>query len=367
MPQTMNARSLLIACVISFLANAHSSAAQAAELSLLAAMTQTVEQRGISEFLVVARESGWEPPAIRSAFWVSEMPKDKPEAIKIEEAKRAFGKAVSKKIDAVCMDVFTKGGAAERKHQADLLLSFAEWVKAPHSYGNLLLFTRAENLAATPVAYLVADVQVPLADIEPFFKRFTSAETHADIRGDVLNEEARRKLVPKLAGNAEQREDALAKVWSEGYRKARQWCEKRGIKGEIGASIRPEIDPELRVFCDDDGILGGIPRTTTARWDFKILNSVCVFGTGTNTLHQVQRFALFREKLGYFPDQVPSWWNERDKVFSRTAAAFEGPWQPFKKEFGNAYSSAASVMELLRANRLYDEETKLVLGNAYKD
>ena len=341
-------------------------AADSSELARLTDMTLIVEQRGVGDFLAIAKKFGWESPSIHTAFWVSELSKDNPEVIRIEESKRAFGKALSKGIDIFCMDVLTKVSVADRKRQVDVLLSLAEWVKVPHSYGNLLLFTRAENLAATPMGHLVADLNVPLVGLGPFFKRFTTDDIRVEIRRAVMNDEARRQIVGKLFGSVQKRTDALDLAWANGYRSARLWCERRGIKGmTVGEKLRPLIDPELRVFCDDEDNFGDARRTTSEHWDFKEVASTCVFGTQTTTLQLVQALALFREKIGYFPDKAPSWWKEGDRM-SHISAVFLEAWTPFRKQFGNIDGSAAEALEQIRANRLFDEETKLVLGDAYK-
>ena len=68
---------------------------------------------------------------------------------------------------------------------------------------------------------------------------------------------------------------------------------------------------------------------------------------------------MFRQKVGSFPTNPPSWWKPGDGVFpTPTSAAFDEAWAPFRSEYAGQDGPAARVHDAVRSNSFYDEDTR---------
>lgn len=75
-------------------------------------------------------------------------------------------------------------------------------------------------------------------------------------------------------------------------------------------------------------------------------------------VRNIDKFMLYREKVGSFPTQPPSWWKPTDKLYIATEAAFEHAWRPYEKQYGPIFDTAAMTLHAVNGGVFMDRETQ---------
>ncbi|MBM4155920.1 MAG: hypothetical protein FJ221_12975 [Lentisphaerae bacterium] len=336
-----------------------SDAGTKAELDSVEVMRTHLGQDGLWNFLDAARSEGWSVPWIHSDYWVGRLP-EKPEGrVSLERAKRAFGLALAKALDGEALTLMKPADSAARESQAKRLLDAADWIRTSRGYGNLLLVTRAENLAHIPIGHLVADLNHPTNAINALMKRVNTPDEGLGFRLAVLDEESPVPIYAVRRGTVSEVSDRLDLAWSRKVKTVAAWCKANGVRFSEAWKHRARMPPECAFFADDE--VSTPPYTTVNQWDEKQHKSYCVYGGVTGIRQRVEMLYRFRLHVRAFPTTPPPWFGPQEKIYTATEAAFDKAWEPFGRTYGPIWQSAARTYESIRSNRLMDWETAQIV------
>ena len=339
---------VLLAALGSVLCAADSGQIEA-ELKRIEILNRALDTGGLSELLATELPC----PLIHSQYFAEKIAAREPELRELEQAKRDFGLKLARALDEEATRLQKRADSGERAKQAVQLLNLAAWTKAAQGYGNYVLLSRCESLATVPLAYLTADLDVPLGSVAVLRKRITPSVEERAFRIAVLNSEAPVPFIGQLNGRDSEQDDQMQIAWNTKWQTMAEWFKAKGVT--ISHWRREALPDDLAFFLDDEH--APEPFTTVNLWSLKRHNTL-VFGHRDGQVGCVDRFMLFREKIGTFPTQPPRWWKPDDKIYTATGAAFENAWRPFEKEHGPIFQIAAQVYQQVTEGQFLDRETQ---------
>lgn len=308
---------------------------------------------GISGLLDMVTHESIAAPKINSNYYAEQIAKQEPALIQLEQAKRAFGFKVAQTLDGVAAESHRQTTSDQRAKQATRLLDLADWFKARKGYGNYILVTRCENLAAVPLGYLTADLTFPMEKITTLRKRITLRQEEREFRRTVLNSEAPKPFIAALTGTQSQQDDQMQMAWGNQWHAMADWFKARNVN--IDKWRRIDLPEELAFFLDESP---NGPKKTSGSWEFD-LHASLANGFRDKNIENVDAFAKYRELVGKFPTEPPKWWKADDKLYSKTKAAFENAWLPYEEANGPIFGVAVIVYEQVTTGALMDSESLL--------
>lgn len=336
----------------------------------------TVAQKGPAALLEYVRETGEIAPLIYSQWYVDRLAVKNPKKAKFEQARREFGRVVLQSLENMAPALRSPGDAQTRQEAAATLLDLADWFGEQPGYGNALLFSRLQDLATVPLAYLIADLSYPQTNLVAMSDRLVAFPDEVKRNSRVLNTESPEPIfdVPPTAKSsvgvwkvmerakiADSVVNPLERAWYKKVSDIRKWQKENDKQRGLpeGKRDRDAVPNALAFFVDDEyGAKAPKPFTTLNQWDKKYHRRLFL-GLGGHNIDNVRAFLLFRQKVGSFPTNPPSWWKPGDGVFpTPTSAAFDEAWNPFRHEYDVQYGPAADVYEAIQSNSFYDEDTR---------
>jgi hypothetical protein len=348
------------------------------ELEWIRVFTRTLETEGLGAVLTVARTNGWRSPLIHSKYWVDRFVKQNPNEIKLERAIRGFGRDLALALDAEAKRLQTPLSSTDRIQAARLLFDLSDWLKEARGYGNCFLVGRCQDLATVPLAHLIADLNQPLTELQSLAARFLPEDEYREIRVAVLNGEAPKKIIGTLRDGRLDKDSQLWAKWGRGYEAVENWYKEKRIQGRIDdPQVREQAPDELAIFLDDDDRT--VPATTSGLWDKKLHFALVMGGPRGGQIESIQKFLLFREKVGRFPTK-PVFTEEqiyfREKEIAEAAkrgfritrfeesyqslleAGFAQAWEPYRSQYGPLYGIAAMVYERVKSGKFLDQDSE---------
>lgn len=312
---------------------------------------------GLPSFVAEVKADKLTPPQIHSEWYVSEIPPSQTDRIALERQKRQFGARLLEVLDRTSEEILGLKDSPSRERIATTLLDLGDWIAERPGYGNAFIFDRCQDMATVPLAHLVADLSYPEARLDRMTARLRNWADMGRMLADALNSELPQPVFTAAQGKTvSEVQKPLGQAWAAGIRRAHEWLKASGSKRDIpvGEDVRATLPPDLRFFCDDMGIDG----TTSERWGYKG-HGVLALGLARMNVRHLESFALFRKKVGKFPTEPPSWWKPGDTFFDTPIkAAFDQAWEPYRKELGPVYGTAASVYITVNNNTFFDVDTQ---------
>lgn len=320
-----------------------------AEMKRVESLEKALEEGGAAGVLATTLPA----PLIRSPYYAERLAKLEPERLAVEQAKREFGFKLAVELDETAAFLQKRTDSTERAKQAGLLLDLAAWLRTARGYGNYVLFSRCESLATVPLAYLTADLDYPLEKVGELRRRILASSDERAFRVAVLNDEAPAPFIGALSGNESAQDDQIQIAWSIKWNEMRTWFKSNEIKGQ--AQTRERLPEHLALFFTNE--YKASPFTTVNNWNNNRHQGV-VFGMRDVQVKNVDMLMLYREKVGTFPTQPPSWWKPTDKLYTAREAAFEDAWRPHEKQYGPIFQGAAITLEAVVNGSVWDRDTQ---------
>jgi len=336
----------------------------------------TFAQKGPAALLEYIRETGESAPLIYSQWYVDRLAAKNPKKAQTEQARREFGRVVLQSLEDIAPTLRSPADAQTRQEAATMLLDLADWFGEQPGYGNALLFSRLQDLATVPLAYLIADLSYPETNLVAMTARLVEFPDEVKRNAQVLNIEAPEPIfdVPSTAKSsvgvwkvmerakiADSVVNPLERAWHRKVTDIRKWQKEHGKQSGLpeGKRQRDAVPEAWAFFVDDEyGAEAPKPFTTLNQWDGKYHRRLFL-GLGGHNISDVKAFLLFRQKVGRFPTDPPSWWKPGDGAFpTPTIAAFREAWTPFRSEYDVQYAPASRVYDAIQSNSFYDEDTR---------
>jgi hypothetical protein len=323
------------------------------EMGRIQRLDTSLTAGGIEALLNVASRESIAAPKINSKYYADRIAKQEPALAPLEQAKRAFGLKVAQALDGVAVESQRQAASDQRIKQATQLLDLADWFKAQKGYGNYLLVTRCENLAAVPLGYLTGDLTFPMEKITTQRKRISTNSDEREFRKAVLNSEAPKPFIGPLTGTQSQQDDQMQIAWGNQWHAMNDWFKARNIG--IDKWKRSDLPDELAFFLDESP---NGPKKTSGSWEMN-LHASLVNGFRDKNIENIDGFAKYRELVGKFPTEPPKWWKPDDKLHTAREAAFLDAWEPYRRDQGALYGVASIVYEQVTTGGLMDQESLL--------
>ncbi len=323
------------------------------EMERLRRVEASLSSGGISELLKTASGESIPAPRINSKYYAERIAKQEPLLASLEQAKRALGLKVAQSLDGLAVESQQQTIADQRLKQATRFLDLADWFKTQKGYGNYLLVTRCENLAAVPLGYLTGDLAIPMEKITIQRKRISNNDEERTFRKSVLNSEAPKPFIGELTGTQSQQDEQMQIAWSNQWHAIADWFKARNVS--ISKWKQTDLPDEFAFFFEEDEIK---PFTTTRNWEIN-RHSTLVNGFRDKNIENIDGFAKYRELVGKFPTEPPKWWKPDDRLYTKTKAAFEDAWRPYEEANGPIFGVAVIVYEQVTTGTLMDSDSLL--------
>ncbi len=161
----------------------------------------TVAQKGPAALLEYTRETGESAPLIYSQWHVDRLATKNPKKAETEQARREFGRVVLQSLENMAPALRSSADAQTRQEAVATLLDLADWFGEQPGYGNARLFSRLQDLATVPLAYLVADLSYPETNLVAMSARLVDFPEEVKRNARVLNTESPESIfdVPPAA------------------------------------------------------------------------------------------------------------------------------------------------------------------------
>lgn len=324
------------------------------------AMTEAAEQ-GTEVLHQYIRDGRVSAPTIYSQWYVDRLVEKRSRRAELEQARRDFGKAVLVALERTAVENLNKAESERRERAALMLLDLADWFGEAVGYGNAFVFKRCQDMATVPIAHLIGDLAFPEEKAAVLVSRLVPFPEDVKRNARVLNQEGPSGLFVPGRGTADHVLWPLERAWATKRAEIRKWQKEHGKRVHwAGKQVREELPEEYQFFCDDDLSRAPKPFTTLAQWDRKYHRRL-LLGLEGHNIRKVKHLLLFREKVGRFPTKAPSWWKPGNRDFTTPVhVAFDDAWEPYRKEYGPIYGSAAEVYNALQSNTFYDGDTRRV-------
>ena len=299
-----------------------------------------------------------------------------PKKAETEQARREFGRVVLQSLEDIASGLRSLADAQKRQQAVATLLDLADWFVEQPGYGNAVLFSRLQDLATVPLAYLIADLSYPETNLVALSARLVDFPEEVKRNARVLNTESPEPIfdVPPTAKSsvgvwkvmekakiADSVVNPLERAWYRKVADIRKWQKEHDKQRGLPEGKRDrDAVPEALAFFVNDGYGAKAPKpfNTLNQWDGKYHRRLFL-GLGGHNIGNVKTFLLFRQKVGSFPTNPPSWWKPGDGVFpTPTKAAFREAWMPFRNEYDVQYAPASRVYDAVQSNSFYDKDTR---------
>lgn len=352
------------------------AADRAADRQIIEAFSRSLEQDGIPGVLSLAKTQGDLGVSIHSDYWVQILAKKNPDQAALEQAKREFGRKLAVALEVEAKRLQQPASTEERMRSAQGLFDFSDWLTSTPGYGNYLLVNRCQDLVTVPIAYLIADTNCPLDQVEAVMKRFLSPEDECSLRVAALKEEALDPRFKAITGKRVEKTAQLGNLWGAGVYAMIQWIENHKVENRWDTKkLREKLPEDLIFYCDDE--TQGLEKLTLY-WDLKKHHRLVSGGILGINRESLDSLMLFRRKVGYFPtkaiyseEQLKQWAEYRaqaekmgriitqTKYSSEIEEGFDQAWEPFRRQYGPHASTAARVFEMVIGGKYYDYESTL--------
>ncbi len=319
------------------------------ELEYVKSLEQALMKHGLQGILETVKADFRSAPVINSKYYAEHLKELNPALTELEQAKRDFGLKTAQALAETALELQMPVSSARREEQAEELIRLAEWFRTANGYGNYILFMRAENLSAVPLAYLVADLDFPLKKTRGWLSRIASPKDQREFRKSVLNREAPQAFIGELTGADSDQDEQMMMAWNQKRNEVSSWFKSNGVKERTRSKLPTEL-----AFFFSEGQSG--QRTTVELWELNYHHALA-YGTRDNHLDSVTKLAKYREMVGDFPTSPPKSWNPQYTP-SPVKAAFESAWEPYRREHGPLYDTASRVYEEVKAGTFMDWETQ---------
>jgi hypothetical protein len=181
-------------CAVALLLSSVSAAAQSndyqRQLRSLAEMTTVIKTSDLSTFQSRVQSSDWAAPKIFSASYVERLPNDPRGAKSLEQAKSDLGLELARSLTKHAVLVRAESDSVKLEQLNQPLFELVKWLGRETAYGNMMLQSRAYDVASVIAIKLIADLSYPISKAESQLGRFDWAWSTAKKRRIVLNEES---------------------------------------------------------------------------------------------------------------------------------------------------------------------------------
>ena len=331
------------------------------ELDEVQALTLAAKQ-GFHPLLWHIRDNKVEPFTIYSKWYVETALTNDLERVKLEMARRDFGKELLVSLKREAPGLNGEFSATEHERNAEALLELADWFNKPVGYGNAWMFNRLQDLAAIPLAYMIADMDYPEEKLIEKCSKLVMSEIGVEKNYQILNVEGPDPnlfSIPKVKVKNVLDEDERIRYFDKlSWPLERAWAKKRTritkiiprrSTGNLSEDDRMKCPGELQFFIDDVNKLRNVPATTLDRWDIKWHHSFIV-GLHVRNAEYVQYFLLFRQEIRHFPTE-PKRFNPMFDNGNKVVQAFRQTWRErFQNNSGIGENAGQIYSGVLKRN-----------------
>ncbi len=279
------------------------------QLTRFAEMTTAIKTSNLSTFQRRIQSSGWTAPKIFSSAYVERLPNDAHGAKTLEQAKSDFGLELARSLTNHAALVRAESDSAKLEQLNQPLFELVNWLGHETAYGNMMLQSRAYDVASVIAVKLIADLSYPIGKAEGQLARFDWAWSTAEKRRIVLNEESGfAAFAQPQAGDIQQ---SIQEEWA------------RNLHASLGNASQPATQ-ETWLFAVND-----VPRDATialpeSTWKIG-LHRLLVDGWDSANLRNAAGLMEFRKRYGEFPIK-PKQYKKRDSESDIQAAFWELCW-----------------------------------------
>jgi len=307
------------------------------ELDEAQALTLAAKQ-GFHPLLRHVRDNKVEPFTIYSKWYVETALTNDQERVKLEMARRNFGKELLVSLKREALGLNGEFTVREHERNAEALLELADWFNKPVGYGNAWLFTRLQDLATIPLAYLIADMDYAEEKLVQMCSKLVLSTVGIARNYQILNMEGpdpKLFSIPKIKVSNITDTDKLDKYYDSLFWSLEQtWLKKRTeitkiiprrSTGNLKEDDREKCPRKLQFFIDDDYKRRNLPRTALALWDIK-WHHFLIVGLRSRNVTYVRYFLLFRQEIRHFPTE-PNRFNPMFDNGNKVVQAFRQTWR----------------------------------------
>lgn len=360
----------------------------------------TIVQKGPEVFLQYVRDNNIKAPLIHSKWYIdTQIPVETESMNTSETEKREFGRMWLIQLEEESKKIQHLDNTEDWEAKANVLLDLADWIGHEPGYGNLLLFSRLQDLANIPIAHLLADSNYPVSKLEKIVPRLLdSTNLFIKMGVSVLNNEAPKPVFeagtvmpdPQYGPPRTQFDhidDILApasQTWGKNYVQAIKSIQGKGNDEKIlllsGREQRALAPKDLQFYFDDESGLS--PFTALGQWDIKFHKRIILGIAGSKIKHSLDLLE-FRKRVGKIPNPVK--YSEEEMADARKVQqdylkrgikvvhvtdnpsydpheeAFEQAWRvalgkKMSEDDLNTAGSAYIAYRLVCENKLYDDD-----------
>lgn len=314
--------------------------------------------RGIAAFMKDAWAQGVAAPGIHSKYWIDRFTRGKPELAALETAYRDFGREVARQVNLVAIDTFRHPDRLAEADRLVWMLNFAEWIGRAGKFDNYRIAARAEDAATIPLLRVIIDMDVSEKLIEGQLARFSTTQSSAPVRAEILYEESNGVLdVRKLASKAKGLEDGFLDEWRSKQRWA-YWHFGRKLLQYSENIERMKSEKDKYAFFADDVPFGRY--CSPDRWDLKHHLTVCIYHSEAYFIRPIKSVFKFRKIGGKFSKvAVPAGMRECDAYSSWYREKYE-----WMEQHGVNPSSVGAYFLSCILNTYADMETRELRENS---
>lgn len=202
---------------------------------------------------------------------------------------------------------------------------------------------------------IVADMNVPDADIDGLFSRFLEVRESAMIRADFLYEESQGAFDVRSCAKDESNDGCFENAWLPARNRALDKAEAKGIR--FTASRREKLkslNGDVAFFIDDAlQVPGGI----ASNWDCQLFKRIGVYRVQARNLESIRKFHRFRKTMGGLPDLKLEFWEDPEESYREH---YRKEWRRKGKDERLSFlaSYASQYYCLVKNNSYMDDETR---------
>lgn len=297
------------------------------ELEVLNKMTASIGTGDVRQFLKDAQTAGWVAPPIYSAWYVARRPEDPEGNKQVLLAENQFGLAFAKALTTSASKVIEFTASEELEYLANSMFDSMTWLGSKHYYGNLLLESRAYDIASVAAIKLVANLDYPFDSAAKLVARFNLSWESVPIRQDVLFGESDGLHFKHL--DSSPTVDELKKEWQTLLQAAQD-------------QHFLENHPDLSLFTLPEFGVGERVAKPESTWNRK-LHFKLVEGLDSVNAQNLHSLYEFRRRYGRFPNK-PTSYHKAAGESDIQAAFWELSWKN-PEGVGSAYIVYSQYLE----------------------
>jgi hypothetical protein len=265
--------------------------------SRIADLSSALQNGGISNFLQVAKSSGFAPPSIPSKWHLENRAKTYDEK-QIAIYAREFGFRIVEALEVEALSQRERFADEMLFDQTVMLLDFSDWCVETVGWGNTILANQCLELAATASARLTANTNFPIEKCEQIVSRLSPEWMSPRARAAFLNSEAGTNLfaLARIISS-----DELDMAYGAGRYLARykNRTPPRDTRLPPNKSLNIAIAKDSLDFFEESPSL---PNNTPLRsaWDYR-MSERFRGGFGFHIYREAESILTFRKAIGYFP------------------------------------------------------------------